>query len=78
MIIVTAEILVCNNVVYKLDVFTVNHLLYLTAIIVLVDFGQHSGMYLSKVNITFRILFYTVYMHLGVAVNEIYGRKLKT
>jgi hypothetical protein len=78
MIIVTAEILVCNSVMYKLDVFTINNLLYLTAIIVPVDFGEHKGMYLSKVNITFRILFYTVYMQLGVAVNEIYGRKLKT
>jgi len=76
MIIVTAEI--CNNVMYKLNVFTTSHLLYLTAIIVPVDFGQHKGMYLSKVNITFSILFFTVSMQLGAAVNKIYGKKLKT
>jgi hypothetical protein len=63
---------------YKLNVFTKCHLLYLTAIIVPVDFGQHKGMYLSKVNITYRILFSTVYMLLGSPVNEIYGKKLKT
>jgi hypothetical protein len=62
---------------YKLDVFTISHLLYLTAISVPVDFGQHKGMYLSKVNINFRILFSTVYMQLGAVVNEIYGKKLK-
>jgi hypothetical protein len=75
MIIVTAEI--CNNVMYKLKVLTISNLLYLTAIIVPVDFGQHKRMYLSKVNITFRILFSTVYMQLREAVNEIYGSKLK-
>jgi len=75
MIIVTA--VTCSNVVYKLDVFTLSRLLYLTAIIVPVDFGQHKGMYLSKVNITFPILLSTVCMKLGAAVNEICGKKLK-
>jgi hypothetical protein len=63
---------------YKVDVFTVSHLLYFTAIIVPVDFGEHKGVDLSKVNINFHILFYTVYLQLGTAVNEIYGKKLKT
>jgi len=63
---------------YKLDVFTPSHLLNLTAVMVPVDFGQPKGMYLPKVNISFRILLSTVYMQLGAAVNEIYGKKLKS
>jgi len=43
--------------------------------IVPVDFGQHNVMYLSKVNIILCILFSTVYMQLGAAVNVIYGKK---
>jgi hypothetical protein len=76
MIIATAEIR--SNVMYKMDVFTLSHFLYLTAVVVPVDFGQPIEMYLPKINIPFRILRSTVYMQLGAAVNEIYGKKLKT
>jgi hypothetical protein len=63
----TAEI--CSNGMYKLNVFTISHLLYLTAITIPADFGQHKGMYQSKVNTIFYVTLPTVYMQLGAAVN---------
>jgi hypothetical protein len=47
---------------YKLDGFTISHLLCLTVTIVPVDFGQHKGMYKTKANINFLILLSAVYM----------------